>query len=59
LPRSGGVLEQDAGEMICLEAILDAFGRWEEYQSKKRGTRDKNRSRHDAVRETETLVDAT
>ena len=46
LPRAGGVLDQPADEVIKLEAILDAFGRWEELKSRRSETRDRNRARH-------------
>lgn len=46
------MLEQDAGEMLRLEAILDAFSRYEDHLVKKRDTRNRNRNRHAEVKET-------
>ena len=47
LPRSGGVLDQPAHEVMRLEKMLDAFARYEELDSKRSKTRDRNRARHE------------
>jgi len=51
LPRSGGVLDQDYEEIVCLEKILDAFSRYEDHLIKKRDTRNRNRDKHTEVRD--------
>lgn len=45
LPRAGGVLDQPAHEVLCLEKILEAYSRYEDVQMKKSETRKTNRER--------------
>lgn len=46
------MLEQEYSEVIRLEKILDAFGRYEEHIVKKNNTRSRNRDKHAEVKET-------
>lgn len=41
LPRSGGVLDQPAHEMIKLERVLGAFNEWEKIASRKMEAKNK------------------
>jgi hypothetical protein len=47
LPRSGGMLDQPASEMLRLEQILNAYNRYDDYMSRKSEVRQKNRNRHE------------
>lgn len=42
-------MEQPAGEILRLEQILNAYNRYDDYQSRKTETRNKNRKRHEPI----------
>lgn len=46
LPRGGGVLDQPSDEIVRLEAMFEAFTRYEKLEQQRDKARHRNRSRH-------------